>query len=249
MKRTFYIVKCNRLTELNSHDLEINSFLYTGESLMYLGLNFLISGMSWLIFGFLNSNQALGAELATREPAFARIPKAQNEKMVVQCLSRLKGYITDAETSSVDSLKTKVERVYGLRKSMIYYRELIYRNSASERWRVEFYLIGESKWGNEKFRLKFYKASRDGDFMPTHSPSGKEEIVDKDGALKYAQFEEILSDERWERFLVPGDPSVNYKMKDFKLFELNVISKKPKSNLSCVIAGGFPHCICNHPNE
>jgi len=182
----------------------------------------------------------------TRDPAaFSRIPQEQNEKSIVDCLDRLKGFVSSQETTSLDNLKTKIERIYGMKQSKIYYRELFYKNQAGEKWRVEFYLLAESLKGKEKYRLKFYKLKDGVGYAETFSPD-KEEVLDIEKMLKFGHAEEIETDERWERFEIPTEPVVNYKLKNFKVFELSAVLKKPKASLVCNLAGGHPFCQCSN---
>lgn len=178
-----------------------------------------------------------------REPAFSSVPRELNEKAILACLPKLMGLISAQETSSMDNLKTRIERVYGLKRSIIYYRELVYKSSAGDKWRVEFYLTSDSLWGKEKYRLKFFKASDDGSYVEAPSPI-KEEFLSKDASLKFAQYEDVESDERWEKFSMPMEPTLEYKSKDFKIFELTANAKTSKTRLFCNIAGGHPFCQC-----
>lgn len=222
--------------------------------------------------------------------AFSRVPQAQNEKAIVECLDRLKGFISSQETTNLDNLKTKIERIYGMKQSKIHYRELFYKNQTGEKWRVEFYLLTESpkstastteiskanvssiyalktenssatpilatdasktlapvadsSKGKEKYRLKFYKLKEGEGYAESLSPI-KEEILDLEKMLKFGHAEEVEVDERWERFELPKDPVVNYKIKNFKAFELSVALVKPKTSLLCNMAGGHPFCQCS----
>lgn len=196
-----------------------------------------------LIFSFWSLNGYSEWGKARDVAAFSRVPQAQNEKAIVECLDRLKGFISSQETTNLDNLKTKIERIYGLKQSKIQYRELFYKNQAEEKWRVEFYLIPDSPKGKEKYRLKFYKLREGEGYSETLSPE-KEEVMDLDKMLKFGHAEEVETDERWERFDLPKDPTVNYKVKNFKAFELSVALKKPKTSLVCNMAGGHPFCQC-----
>lgn len=252
-----------------------------------------------LIFG-LGLNNAYGEWGKTKDSiAFSRVPQAQNEKAIVECLDRLRGFISTQETTNLDNLKTKIERIYGMKQSKIHYRELFYKNQAGDKWRVEFYLlndafktdapkanalsanaataeaplsnapstnspainvsamdtqkIGTSKTdtsklevtkAKDKYRLKFYKLKEGEGYAEALSPE-KEEVLDLDKMLKFGHAEEIETDERWERFELPKDPTVNYKVKNFKAFELSVVLKKPKTSLLCNMAGGHPFCQCS----
>jgi hypothetical protein len=178
-----------------------------------------------------------------RLPAFSRIPQEQNEKAIIGCLPKLKGFISTQETSSLDNLKTKIERIYGMMRPLIYYRELSYKNQAGDKFKVEFYLTSDSKWGKEKYRLKFFQISEKGEFVAMASLV-KEETLEKDAILKFAQYEDVLSDERWERFSMPRSPEVSFKSKDFKLFEITTAFKGIGSKLLCNLAGGHPLCQC-----
>lgn len=179
-----------------------------------------------------------------REPAFARIPEQLNEKAILECLPKLKGFISSEETGSLDSLKTKAERVYGLKRPMIQYRELIYKNQGNEKWKIEFYLLPNSLWGKEKYKLKFFRTTDTGVYVEVPAPI-KDDVMTKEAALRYAQYEQVESDDRWEKFAIPGNPEGIYKSRDFKLYELNVIRKSPKMSLLCTIASGHPFCQCS----
>jgi hypothetical protein len=180
-----------------------------------------------------------------REPAaFSRVPQELNEKAIVDCLPKLKGFISSQETTSIDNLKTKIERIYGLKRPMMKYRELQYKNGPGEKWKVEFYLSPESRWSREKYKLKFFKAEESGFFVETASPL-KDDFLSKDAVLKFAQYEQVDSDERWERFVMPAEPAVSYKSRDFKLYELMVSNRSPKFSLLCNMAGGHPYCQCS----
>lgn len=181
-----------------------------------------------------------------KTPDFNRIPREQNKKSIIECLVKVKDIISDTETYNLDSLKTLIERVYGLNKSYIKYRELLYKTQTGERWRVEFYLIPDSLWGNEKYKVKFFKAEdkNGGAFGEVLSPPIKDSILDKASVLKYAQFEEVEVDERWESFFVPKDPTVKFKSKNFKLFELIVEQSLNHTTLNCSIVSGQSVCQC-----
>lgn len=179
----------------------------------------------------------------SRSPSsFSRIPQEQNEKAITQCLDRLTGFVSAEETTNLDNLKTKIERVYGMKQASIQFRELFYKTQAGEKWRVEFYLTSDSTKGKEKYRLKFFKQKDGEGYSETFSPV-KEETLDLAKMLKYAHEEEIETDERWEKFGAPLVPLVSYKIKNFKIFELS--ASKPKASLLCNIAGGHPFCQCN----
>ncbi len=178
----------------------------------------------------------------SRTPSsFSRIPQEQNEKAITQCLDRLAGFISVEETTNLDNLKTKIERIYGMKQASIQFRELFYKTQTGEKWRVEFYLTTDSTKGKEKYRLKFFKQKEGEGYSETFSPV-KEETLDLTKMLKYAHEEEIESDERWEKFGSPLVPLVSYKIKNFKIFELS--ASKPKASLLCNIAGGHPFCQC-----
>ena len=262
---------------------------------MFMNRNFLLILLS-VIFGF-GLNNASGEWGKTKDSAaFSRVPQAQNEKAIVECLDRLRGFISTQETTNLDNLKTKIERIYGMKQSKIHYRELFYKNQVGEKWRVEFYLLTEAfkvdapktnaastdapsgktlsastnspginvsatdtqkidtsktdtskpevTKAKDKYRLKFYKLKEGEGYAEALSPE-KEEVLDLDKMLKFGHAEEIEADERWERFELPKDPTVNYKLKNFKAFELSVALKKPKTSLLCNMAGGHPFCQCS----
>lgn len=224
---------------------------------------------------------------------YNRIPREQNKKSIMSCLTKLKDLISDKEASSLDALKTMIERMYVLNKSYIKYRELYYKTQAGEKWRAEFYLTPDSVWGREKYKLKFFKGeARDGGYVyleadpPTlnlgapspNSPSSnslnsgapspnpaqgsgspinstmnpsslnsplKESVLDKSAALKFAQDQEVETDERWESFFAPKEPLVKFKSKNFKLFELSVEwSGNHTSALNCTMVSEQPVCQC-----
>lgn len=180
-----------------------------------------------------------------RDPAaFARVPEQLNEKALVDCLPRLKGYLSKQETNSLDNLKTKIERIYGMQRPLIEFRELIYKNQAEQRFKVEFYLIPGSLWGKESYRLKQFRASESGAFVEQVT-TGKDETSNREALLRFAQFEQIENDERWERFAIPGNPKVLYKSKNFKIFEITAEILAPKKRLTCNITGGYPFCSCS----
>ena len=180
-----------------------------------------------------------------REPAnFKLVPQELNKTAILKCLDKLKGFVSDQETASIDNLKTKIERIYGLKRPMIQYRELFYKDQSNTKWKIEFYLTPDSLWGKEKYKLKYFKADDNGAFHEAQEHN-KDDLLNKEALLKFDQFEQVEGDERWEKFIIPGDPLVSYKQKDFKLFELKVIRKNPKSLLLCNIAGGHPLCQCN----
>ncbi len=201
---------------------------------------------SFVCFGLITLGCQLGfAQFdGGREPSFAQIPEQLNEKAILECLPKLKGFISSEETASLDSLKTKIERVYGFKRPLTQYRELIYKNQANEKWKVEFYLLPDSLWGKEKYKLKFFKTTDAAVYVEATAPI-KDEVMTKEAALRFAQYEQVESDERWEKFVVPGDPLATYKSKDFKLFELSVFKKATKSGLICTIVGGHSYCQCS----
>lgn len=212
-----------------------------------------------LVFGFGFENAYSEWGKTKDSAAFSRVPQAQNEKAIVECLDRLRGFISSHETTNLDNLKTKIERIYGMKQSRIQYRELFYKNQAGEKWRVEFYLLADTSKNDtpkadtlkadtskktDKYRLKFYKLKEGEGYAEALSPE-KEEVMDLDKMLKFGHAEEVEVDERWERFELPKDPTVNYKLKNFKAFELSVMLKKPKVSLLCNMAGGHPFCQCS----
>lgn len=198
-----------------------------------------------LIFMFLLVNR-FGFAQVESDIVVNNIPKTLNEKAILNCLPKLKGFLNSDELTSLDNLKTKVERVYGFKRPMIEYRELIYKDSSEQKWKVEFYLMPDSMWSKEKYKLKFFKEKSPGNFLESSPPfTMKEEVLNKEAVLRYAQYESIQSDERWERFAIPGSPKGSYKSKDFKLFELTVVVSPPKGMLTCTMAGGFPVCSCS----
>ncbi len=181
----------------------------------------------------------------SRSPAaFSKIPQEKNEKSIVECLDRLKGFISTQETTNLNNLKTKIERIYGMKQSVIQYRELLYKNPMGEKWRVEFYLTSDSLKGKEKYRLKYFKLKEGEGFSETLAPD-KEDVVEISKMLKFGHAEEIETDERWERFGTPLEPDVSFKSKNFNVFELSATSKRSKSKLLCNIAGGHPFCQCS----
>jgi cupin superfamily acireductone dioxygenase involved in methionine salvage len=156
--------------------------------------------------------------------------------------------ITADDTSSLDLLKNKIERVYGYQRPVIDYRELVYKSHSAEEWKVQFVLLPGSVWGKEKYKFKFFKATEAGAWVE-QAPLIKEDHINKDALLKYAQDQTIASDERWERFVIPGNPYFKFKSKNFKVFELNLeinppISVPKKSTLSCNLTGIQPFCLC-----
>jgi hypothetical protein len=182
---------------------------------------------------------------ARRDPAsLNRMPQSLNEGAVVKCLPKLQGVLTAKETASLDALKVQIERIYSLSKPMIHVRELIYRTSNNEKWRVQFFLVTDSLYGKERYRLSYFKANERGAFAEIMPPGGIK-MLDKQALLVFAQDQEIESDERWERFAVPGDPAVSIKMKDFKIYELLVKQRGGKSTLLCSLGSNHPFCHCS----
>lgn len=179
-----------------------------------------------------------------KSPDFNRIPREQNKKAIIECLSKVKDLITDDEASNLDSLKTMIERTYGLNKSYIKYRELYYKTQNGEKWRAEFYLTPDSVWGKEKYKLKFFKSGDTGAYTEASTPPIKELVLDKAAVLKFAQFEEVETDERWESFFVPKEPTARFKSKNFKLFELNIEQSSSHSSLNCSLVSAQPICQC-----
>ena len=126
-----------------------------------------------------------------RDPAaFARVPQELNEKAVLKCLPRMKGFLTSRENTDLDALKTKIELVFGMQKPLIEYRELVYKNQADETWKVEFHLFYGSRWGKEQYLVKFFKTSGGVGFVEAPSPL-KDTLLNKDAALRFAQHEQI----------------------------------------------------------
>lgn len=181
----------------------------------------------------------------SRSPAAANQgPRELNEKAINNCLTKTKGILTSKDLGSLDNLKIFIERVYGLQKPMMHFRELIYKNQNNEKWRNDFHLMPDSLWGKEKYKMKAFKANEQGVFGEALGTKD-DALLSKEAVLKYAQYEEIESDERWERFAVPGDPSLSYKSRDFKIYDLLVKSAIGRYTLSCTVASGRPFCQCS----
>jgi hypothetical protein len=158
-------------------------------------------------------------------------------------LPKLKGFVSNAETSNLDKLVTKAARIFGLRKLSIQYRELTYKDQQNDKWRVEFYILPGPLLGPEKYKLKYFKFNESG-FGVEVDTASREDNINKETLLRFAQAENIQSDERWEKYLVPGVPEFSYKKKDFKVFELTVKSEKPSFKLLCKLEENFPFCQC-----
>lgn len=178
-----------------------------------------------------------------RPTNFNQIPIENNKKSITQCLRKVKDLITDSEASNLDQLKTLIERVYGLNKSFIKFRELYYKTHLGEKWRAEFDLTPESVWGKEKYKLKFFKQKDGNGYLESPGPL-KESVLDKAALLRFSQDEEVESDERWESFFAPKEPQVKFKAKNFKLYELSVSFSLNKASLLCSIVSEHPYCQC-----
>lgn len=184
----------------------------------------------------------------SRSPAsvnFRSMPRLQNEKAIVDCLPKLKGTLGAIDISDLNKLKTQIEIYYNLQRPVLNFRELIFQNQSSERWRVEFYYFNDASTGKaiDRYRLKFFKRQMDNTWMETKA-NFSPDILDKEALLKFAQFERIEKDERWESFLVPGEPKVSFKSLDFVVFDLSVANKTLKGSLSCTKEKTFTVCHC-----
>lgn len=181
-----------------------------------------------------------------RGPASLKKEVNLNQTAVLNCLEKMSGKLDAQSLKNLNELKTQIEIVYGLKKPQMDFREILYKTKKEEKWRMEAFIAPGSSWGKESYTLRFYKLDRTNgqEIWPeVPSPIGRSELP-KGELLKFAQNENILSEERWEHFLVPGDPKLEFRSKNFKLYEINARVALKGKNLACVLKGDEYICTC-----
>ncbi len=173
------------------------------------------------------------------------LPLQINKKSIGECLYKLKSSLIDQDLQSLNNLRVTIERVYLLKPSLLFSRQIELQSSTQQKSLWIFQANLNSTPNQEIFNAKNLVLNTKGQFEERPVPA-EYQSMNRFQLNKFAGFEgDNIKDEWVEHNKISTSQRIIFKSTNFKVQEIEYIDEQIKKKLTCrILEGKIPLCQC-----